>query len=216
MARVSAAAERSFAFAVGRERRIRGRVGAPLARMRRRLRRTMGYAGPIAAALILIVVAGAVTWRLERSRTIALEVAARLLDLSAGELAHKLDRDFGESPKTDPQLLLTQVLSRDSDDFGAALLVDAQGVVRAAWPDRGAAPATLAEALGGDALLPLFGDKAGAMPVTGPDGVDSFAALRTLGGGRGQIALIASERAMLAGWRANARVLTALLASVVL
>ncbi len=176
----------------------------------------MGFAGPIAAALILVVIAGIVTWRLERSRSTSLEVAARLLDLRAGELQRKFDQSFAEQPEADPQALLTQMLSRDSDDVGAALLLDTQGAVRAAWPDQSKAPATLAEALGGDALLPLFGDKSGAMPVKAPDGVDSFAALRTLGGGRGQIALIVSESKMLRGWRDNARVLAALLAAVVL
>ncbi len=216
MARVSAAAGRSFAYAVRRERRIRVGVGARLARMRLRLRRTTGYAGPIAAALILIGIAGVVTWRLERSRATALHVAAHLLDLRAGELRHKLDQGFADSPESDPQTLLSQLLSRDADDIGAALLVDAQGVVRAAWPDRSKAPATLAEALGGDALLPLFGDKSGAMPIKSPEGVDSFAALRTLGGERGQIVLTASESKMLRNWRENARALAALLAAVAL
>ncbi len=216
MARVGAAAGESFAFAVRRKRRSEGRVAERLANMRRRLRRTMGYAGPIATALILVVIAAAVTWRLEQSRVTALELSARLLDLRAGELARKLDEAFEEEPQADATALLAQAVGRDEGDFGAALLVDAEGAARAVWPPRANAAATLAEALGGDALLPLFGDKAGAMRVQTSEGVDAFAALRTLGRGRGQVALIASEREMLRNWRATARVLTALLAAVVL
>ena len=176
----------------------------------------MGYAGPIAAAIILIVIAAVVTWRLEYSRIAALNLSARLLDLRAGELVRELESGFDVSPQADAQAALAEAFSRDPDAFGAALLFDAQGALRAAAPDRFDAPETLAEALGGDALLPLFGDKSGAMQITSAQGVDSFAALRTLAHGRGQVVLIASEREMLAGWRATARVLTALLAAVVL
>ncbi|HXT07351.1 MAG TPA: ATP-binding protein [Roseiarcus sp.] len=184
--------------------------------MRTRVRQAMGYAGPISAALILILIAGVVTWRLERSRLAALELSARMLDLRAGDLVRKLDDGFQEAPTADPQALLARVLDRRENDIGVALFTDSKGAVRAAWPERGARPATLAEALGGNALLPLFGDKAGAMRVEAPAGVDSYAALRTLAQGRGQVVLIASEREMLADWRASARVLAALMAAVVL
>ena len=176
----------------------------------------MGYAGPIAAALILILIAGVVTWRLERSRLAALDLSARLLDLRAAELVRKLDDGFQDAPAADPQELLARVFGREASDFGVALFIDPQGAVRAAWPQRGARPATLAEALGGDALLPLFGDKAGAMRVEAPAGVDSYAALRTLAQGRGQVVLIASEREMLVNWRGTARVLAGLMAGIVL
>jgi hypothetical protein len=152
----------------------------------------MGYAGPIAAALILIVIAAVVTWRLEYSRIAALNLSARLLDLRAGELVRELDSGFDASPQAEAQAVLAEAFGRDPDAFGAALLFDAQGALRAATPDPLGAPATLAEALGGDALLPLFGDKAGAMRITSAQGVDSFAALRTLARGRGQVVLIAS------------------------
>ncbi len=216
MTRVSAAAGRSFAFDIPRKPRVLGRIGGRWSRMRTRLRRTSGFAGPIAATIILIVIAGVVTWRLEHSRRAALDLSARLLDLRAGELVRKLDEGFRDAPEASPQELLGRAFGRQTSDFGVALLADSQGAVRAAWPRRAGEPATLAEALGGDALLPLFGDKAGAMRVEAPAGVDSYAALRTLAGGRGQVALIASEREMLSNWRASARVLAALLAAVVL
>jgi two-component system cell cycle sensor histidine kinase PleC len=184
--------------------------------MRTRVRQAMGYAGPIAAVLILIVIAGVVTWRLEQSRLAALDLSARLLDLRAGELVRKLDEGFQEEPAVDPQALLSRVFGSEATDFGVAMYIDPKGAVRAAWPPRGARPATLSEALGGDALLPLFGDKAGAMRVQAPMGVDSYAALRTLAQGRGQVVLIASERDMLSNWRGTARVLAALMAAVVL
>ena len=216
MTRVGAAARESFAFDFPRKPRALKRVGGRLTRMRARMRRAMGYAGPIAAALILILIAGVVTWRLERSRLAALDLSARLLDLRAAELVRKLDEGFQAAPAVDPQELLARVYGHEATDFGVALFIDPRGAVRAAWPQRGARPATLAEALGGDALLPLFGDKVGAMRVEAPAGVDSYAALRTLSQGRGQVALIASEREMLANWRGTARVLAALMAAIVL
>jgi two-component system cell cycle sensor histidine kinase PleC len=183
--------------------------------MRERLRRAMGLAGPMAVALLVVVIAGAVTWRLEQSRVAALALSARLLDLRVGELAHKIDDALQDEPQADRQALLAKAFGRESGDLGVALLADAEGAVRAAWPRRADEPATLADALGGDALLPLFGDKAGALRIEA-NGVESFAALRTLAQGRGQIALVASEREMLSTWRANARVLAGLLAAVVL
>jgi len=216
MTRVGAAAGESCAFDVPQRSRVLRRVGGRWAVMRTQVRRAMGYAGPIAAALILILIAGVVTWRLERSRLAALDFSARLLDLRAGELVRKLDEGFQESPAVDPQVLLARVFGREATDFGDALYIDPQGAVRAAWPPRRARPATLSEALGGDALLPLFGDKAGAMRVKASMGVDSYAALRTLAQGRGQVVLIASEREMLSNWRGTARVLAGLMAAVVL
>jgi len=176
----------------------------------------LGYAGPISAALILIVIAGLVTWRLGQSRLTALDIASRMLDLRAVELARKLDAALADAPKADLQALLAQALSPAPGDVGAALISDADGIIRATSRKRADAPITLAEALGGDALLPLFGDKVGALRLETQGAGDSYAALRTLKQGRGQVALVASEREMLADWRANARALSALLAATVL
>jgi two-component system cell cycle sensor histidine kinase PleC len=215
MTRVSAAAGESFAL-VQRKRGGFMRAGERWAAMREGMRRALGYAGPISAVLILIVIAGLVTWRLERSRLTAVELAARILDLRAGDLARKLDASLAETPKADLQILLAQLLAPAAGDVGVALLADEDGAIRAGWPRRAALPATLAEALGGDALLPLFGDKIGALRIETTAGAYSYAALRTLAQGRGQVALVATEREMLAGWRDNARALSALLAGTVL
>ncbi len=215
MTRASAAVGRTFVFAGRRHTYRLGRGGRRWSRMRGSARQALGSAGPIAAALILVVIAVLVTWRLERSRQTALDLSARLLDLRTGELAHKLDAGFLAAPAADPQALLAQTLGGDAND-GVALLVDGEGAVRAAWPHRAATAATLGEALGGDALLPVFGDKSGAMRIEAPGGVDSYAAVRTLAADHGQVALIVSERAMLANWRENARVLAALLAATAL
>jgi two-component system cell cycle sensor histidine kinase PleC len=217
MTRVGVAAGESYAFDILRRPRIFRRVGGRWTGMRTRVRRAVGYAGPIAATLILILIAGVVTWRLERSRLAALDLSARMLDLRAGDLVRKIDEGFQESPAVDPQELLARVLGHGQSDFGVALYVDSEGAVRGAWPRQNVVlPTTLAEALGGNALLPVFGAKAGAMRVETPAGVDSYAALRTLAQGRGQVVLIASEREMLANWRGTARVLAGLMAAVVL
>ncbi|MDE3174505.1 MAG: PAS-domain containing protein [Pseudomonadota bacterium] len=184
--------------------------------LRASARRATRFAGPFAAALILIVLAGSVSWRLEHSRAIALDMSARVLDLRADELGRRLDLALAQAPASDPQTLLGHAAAHGAGDFGVALLIAPSGAVLATWPRLAAAPATLAEALGDDALLPLFGDKSGAMPVKAPNAVSSFAALRTLADGKGQVVLIASEHQMLADWRDNARVLAVLLAATVL
>ncbi len=212
MTRVSAASGESFAFGASRPRRAVGRSEGWGAGLRTRMRQATGYAGPLAAVLILLVVVAAGGWRLERSRQAALDLAARLLDLRVGELAQRLDAAVG----VDPQARLTAMLSRSPPETGMVLIADATGAVRAVWPQQPRAPLTLAEALGGDSLLPFFADKAGAMRVEAPDRPAAYGALRTLGEGRGQVALLASEREMLEDWRSDARALAALLASVVL
>ena len=209
MTRASAASEESFAFDIGRKRNVAARGLRRVAALRTRLRQGMGHAGPLAAVLILVLLAGLVTWRLERSRQTALDVNVRMLDLRAGDLARRLDL-AGDDPQSRIASLLT------AGDVGLTLFADAEGVVKAVWPRGAAAPATVNEAVGGDALLPLFGDRIGAVKAPGADGRDSYAALRVLADGRGQIVLIASERELLANWRDNARALAALLAATVL
>ena len=207
MTRASAAAGESFAFDLGRKRKLASRGLQRVAIFRTRLRQSLGHAGPIAAVLILIALAGLVTWRLERSRQTALDMAVRMLDLRAGDLARRLELGGG-----DPSVRLGSWLT--TGEVGLALFADADGSVRAAFPHAAAAPATVAQALGGDALLPLFGDRIGAVKLPG-DG-ENYAALRLLGEGRGQIVLIASERELLASWRDSARALAALLAATIL
>ena len=172
----------------------------------------MTHAGPLAAVAMLLIVVGAGAWRLERSRLAALDLAAHLIDLRAGELARRLDAD----PLADPQARLEHALAHGSQEAGIALIADAEGVVRALWPTGARGPAVLSEALGGDPLLSFFADKAGAIRVEPPGRPPAYAALRALADGRGQLALIVSEREMLAEWRADARALAGMLAAVVL
>jgi two-component system cell cycle sensor histidine kinase PleC len=180
--------------------------------MRAGVRRAMSYAGPIAAALMLLIMAGGVTWRLERSRLASLDAALRYLDLRAGELSRRLDAALSVSPTSDPEALLSDIASRDPGEAVEVLLADAGGLVRAVWPRGNSRPATLAEALGDDALLTIFADKAGAMKIGVPGGGEAYAALRNLADG-GQVVLMARERDLLARWREDARVLTLLMAA---
>ncbi len=81
--------------------------------MRAVVRQAMGYAGPITAALMLLLMAGGVTWRLERSRLASLETALRFLDLRAGELSRRLDAALAAAPAADPELVLSEIATRD-------------------------------------------------------------------------------------------------------
>ena len=212
MTRASAASGDSFAFGGRRTRSAFRRSAGRLAGARARMRQATGYAGPLAAVLILLVVVIAGGWRLERSRQGALELAARLLDLRVGDLARRLDASAG----ADMQSALSATLAHASREPGVVLIADAAGAVRAVWPPAPGAPVTLAEALGGDSLLPFFAEKAGALGIDAPDRPPGYGALRTLADGRGQVALLVSESEMLEDWRADARVLAALVASIVL
>ena len=212
MTRVSAASGESFAFGARRARSAIGRSERQWASMRTRVRRATGYAGPFAATLIVFVVVAAGGWRLERSRQAALDLASRLVDLRVGELARRLEA----VPGADPHVWLATALARAPHEDGIVLISDEKGAVRAVWPPKFDAPATLAEALGGDSLLPFFADKAGAMRVEAPDRPAAYGALRKLADGRGQVALLVGEREMLEDWRSEARALAALLACVVL
>jgi len=178
--------------------------------MRARARRAMTHAGPLASVAILLIVVALGAWRLERSRLAALDIAARLIDLRAGELARRLDAD----PLADPQARLEHALVHGSLEAGIAVIADDDGAVRAIWPTGAHGPASLADALGGDPLLSFFADKAGAIRIEPPGRAPAYAALRALA--HGQVALIVSEREMLAEWRADARALAGLLAAVVL
>src|SRR5579883_2536334 len=141
MTRVGAAAGRFFVLAPRRMISAVGRAEGRREGMRERLRRAMGFAGPMAAALLVVVIAGAVTWRLEQSRVAALALSARVLDLRAGELAHKVDDALEEAPQTDPGALLAKIFGQESGDLGVAYLTDPEGAVRAAWPHRANEPA---------------------------------------------------------------------------
>jgi two-component system cell cycle sensor histidine kinase PleC len=200
---------------VGRQNRPHARARRRIGRLREQARRVLVHAGPIAAALMLVVMAGGVGWRLERSRLHALHAATRMLDLRAGELARRLDDALGATPG-DLQSTLGALLVREVREPGYVLLADPQGDVRAVFPPSAPHPANLAEALGGDALLPFFADKAGAVKLEPPGGEDLYAALRNLEGGRGQLVVIASPRELLAPWREEARVLLGLVAATAL
>jgi two-component system cell cycle sensor histidine kinase PleC len=179
--------------------------------MRARARRAMTHAGPLAAVLMLLIVVAAGAWRLERSRLAALDLAARLIELRAGELARRLS----DNSITDIQARLEHAFAHGLNEGGIALIADQSGTVRAIWPPNAHGPASLADALGGDPLLTFFADKAGAVRIEAPGRPPAYAALRALDDGR-QVALIVSQREMLTQWRADARTLAGLLAAVAL
>src|SRR5580698_9463974 len=141
MTRVSAAAAESCARVVSHPSRAL-RIWRRWAAMRAGVRRAMIYAGPIAAVLMLLIMAGGVTWRLERSRLASLDAALRYLDLRAGELSRRLDATLSVTPNSDPEALLSDIASRDPGEAVEVLLADAAGLVRAIWPRRHSRPAT--------------------------------------------------------------------------
>ena len=178
----------------------------------------MSYAGPIAAALMLIVMAGGVTWRLERSRQTALEAAAARARSARRRTSRKLDAALRRrAGRRSAKLLLGARCAAKRDDIGVALRCR-RGRRRARRLAATAVhPATLAEALGGDALLPMFGRQGRRDARRGVRAAAKVTRrLRKLADGRGQLVLMARERDHAGDWRDNARVLTALLAATAL
>jgi two-component system cell cycle sensor histidine kinase PleC len=90
----------------------------------------------------------------------------------------------------------------------SVLLTDRGGRIVAALPERAAAlpenaAGLLADRLGGTPLA-VLGEKAGAMRVTGPDGVEMLAVVRDLDDPFGQLAVLQPIDQVFAEWRAGA------------
>jgi len=84
----------------------------------------------------------------------------------------------------------------------SVLLSDRAGQIVAVLPE-GAGAGALTDRLGG-APLAVLGEKAGAMRIAGPNGLDMLAAVRNLDGPFGQIAVIQPVDLAFAEWRASA------------
>ena len=166
----------------------------------------------IAAAIFFLTMVGVVSFHLDRDRARELEIAGRELDMSAAELARRIDAELLAAPYSKPGEALRQVLAALPELLrGRAVLADAQGTVIASVPDSLASPAMLADLLGSNAPLAMLAEKGGPIAVDGePAGMAAIKPLMTT---RGQIALIQPRYEALADWRDRAWLVVALMAT---
>ncbi len=218
MTRTRAAAGDTYHSDARAKRRVptlaRSRVGNTVARTCSVLRNGTVLAGPLAAGLLFALLVLVSSWHLERARTRALQVAMRGLEMQSAELARLIGAERAASPTADLQELLRTSMSRDPAGTRAtALFADTAGFVRAIEPERGQRPLTLAEAVGPDSPLMILAERAGAIEIDSANGAVTYASVSSLPSHAGHVAVIATERELLAGWRDSARILTALLAA---
>ncbi|MFC3693179.1 PAS domain-containing sensor histidine kinase [Chenggangzhangella methanolivorans] len=162
---------------------------------------------PALIVLFLITLAGVVAIQTIDARNQTLEAAADDLGALAAIAAyeaprvskHQDARDFGEA--------LVAALPRNAAERGRKLyLADETGrVVAVAGAPEGQPPADLVTLLGPAQPLTTFGERAGVMKLTLPDGAAALATVRNLTGRPGQIAVVQGVDDALAAWRAQTR-----------
>jgi len=202
MTRSRAAAEESrsyeMRFSTWGLRVLRAVRGARAARPRRGRR-----GGEIAAAMFFLAVVVVVGFHLDRDRARELDLAGRALDMSAAELARRIDALLLAGPSADPAEILRQVLSAHGALLrGRAVIADAKGVIVASEPEPIIKLSLLADLLGAAAPLAMLSDQGGPISIDGEQA--GMAAVKTLAASRGQVALIQSRSDALADWRERA------------
>ena len=120
--------------------------------------------------------------------------AERYVRLAGSETADAARRD-----------ILERALAARATMLGRnILLANAEGVITAAIPPVGAPIGQkLSSVLGNVQALTILGASAGVAEIPLADGTRAFATVRTLAGGRGQLAIVQTRTDALARWRAD-------------
>jgi two-component system cell cycle sensor histidine kinase PleC len=175
--------------------------------------RDMSRGGEVAAAIFFLTMVVVVGVDLDRDRARELNVAGRELDMSAAELAHRIDAVIMAAPSSEPAVALKQVLDALPDLLrGRAVLADAQGNIVASEPKQIGSATMLADLLGANAPLAMLADKGGPIAVDGAEA--AMAAIKPLSSMRGQVALIQPRSEALADWRERTRMVVGLMATI--
>ena len=152
-------------------------------------------------AFLLVVGAGAVMQTIE-SRSRAIRAAAddmgMLSAVAAYEAPRAMDRggDIGQR--------LGAAMPGNAGERGRRYYISDDGgrIIAAYGAPEGSLPADLVTLLGATQPLTTFGERAGVMTLTLPDGAPALATVRNLGQGRlGQIAMVQDVEAALEPWR---------------
>jgi two-component system cell cycle sensor histidine kinase PleC len=168
--------------------------------------------GEVAAAILFLTMVILVGIHLDRDKVHELELVGRELDLSAAELARRIDAAFLAAPSLEPGAALRQGLAALANfPRGRAVVADAEGTIVASEPDAPAPPARLADLLGSNAALAILAGKGGPIAIEGKSA--GMAAIRPLMTTHGQVAFIQPRYEALADWRDRARVVVGLMAT---
>jgi two-component system cell cycle sensor histidine kinase PleC len=166
------------------------------------------------AAFLLVVGAGAVVQTLD-ARSNALRAATDDLDLLASVAAQDLPQ-IGALRGRAAEATLAAAFPRTLPERGRSLyLADESGrVIAALGAPEGSLPSDLVTLLGAAQPLTTFGDRAGVMVLTMPDGAAALATVRNVRSGRGgQIALVQHVDDALEPWRSSTHTSITLYAS---
>ncbi|MGA0531808.1 PAS domain-containing sensor histidine kinase [Hansschlegelia sp. KR7-227] len=158
---------------------------------------------PILIVVFLAVLGGSAVLQTLDARSRTLRAAADDLAMLAAVVAYETS-----STEVRGDAALTDVLPRAALDQGRRVYLADDGgrIVAASGAPEGAKPADLVTLLGPAQPLTTFGERAGVMTLTLPDGVPALATVRSLPAGRsGQIALLQNVDDALAPWRDGAR-----------
>ena len=154
---------------------------------------------PGLVALFIILLATGAAIQTTAMREDALADAAGDMDLVSALLARELDN--ASQRGLAPGMVLSSLASRHLAAHGRIVHVSAEdGHVVASEPAIGQTRRTLVDFLGPTQPLTAFGDRAGVMRITLPDGVEAIAAVRNLASPLGQVAVLHPVSRVLSVW----------------
>jgi two-component system cell cycle sensor histidine kinase PleC len=155
---------------------------------------------PGLVALFIILLATGAAIQTTAMREDALTDAAGDMDLVSALLARELDN--ASQRGVAPEAVLSSLASRHLAAHGRIVHVSAEdGHVVASEPAIGQTRRTLVDFLGPTQPLTAFGDRAGVMRITLPDGVEAIAAVRNLTAPLGQVAVLHPVSRVLSVWQ---------------
>lgn len=163
---------------------------------------------PALIVLFLLVFGAAAVLQALDARNRALIVASDDMATLAAMTALQMPGIAGPRDGKAFREQLAAILPANANELGRRLYVaDEQGrIVVATGAPEGAPPSDLLTLLGPAQPLTTFGERAGVMVVTLPDGEPALATVRNVASGRpGQVALVQYVDDALAPWRAGAR-----------
>ena len=154
--------------------------------------------GLVALFIVLLATGAAIQTTAMREDTLA--DAMSDMDLVSALLARELDN--ASQKAVAPGKVLSALASRHLAAHGRVVHISGEdGQVVASEPAIGQTRRTLVDLLGPTQPLTAFGDRAGVMRITLPDGIEAIAAVRNLAAPLGQVAVLHPVSRVLSIWQ---------------
>ena len=155
---------------------------------------------PILVTIFVAILAAGAIVQTSAMREDALEDAAGDLDLVSALVARELDS--ADRTISTPTSVLAALTAKHLAARGRIVHVTgADGYVTASEPVMGHSRRMLTDILGSAQPLTIFGDRAGVMRVTLPNGIEVFAAVRNLAAPLGQVMVMQPVSRALSSWQ---------------